>query len=682
MLPSPLGLLEYDVLEDAVFLGAGRKGGLRAHPTPFQGASVALRRAQDGYVARPLPGEAPPEINGEVVAERALADGDRIRIGDQVALFRTNRGPVQAPAAPAPAAEAAPRTGRPERRMSSTPRKNPLITVITLTGLALVLAAAYRAVNHLKAIQNARISEADLPELAPYEPGVPDRATRDLAALDAEARRRPERFSELVQLYRAYEQQHGGTAEGETAGERVRELLRAWSETARADLDTKVGKLVEAHQFARALEEVRTFEARFGSTPAAAGLDTVTEAVRRAARTALDALIARAGPLITPQPREAHRMLIGVSHEFPADMAVEIVQLLERCVARMAAEPPRRPRDTPPREPAKRPEPVEPPRKGPEDVPEPAPPAEDASLEAQGRDAWKAARGDLLAGRYAEALQGYTMLLQQYGGTSLFRDNKSKIQAGRRAARAGALGPQALVGVPVEEKRGRLEMEYHFDDQRVFEEDWTVEQPFSSDMPVQAQWKRGEITIEKATGMLHRLVFLADVRIEASVRVIQPHDFGIIALQESDDFRAILFNVANTQFKLKKGDAAHVNPGHVLWYIGKGVWRDADADAHGFIKIAERPTSKLQSGDRLKLELERSKDKATGTFQGKTDGVSLEGKVKGDDGSTMGPGRVGLFTNSGIIVVESVQISGRVDLEWFRKELAFLVAADPGPSDD
>ena len=53
-----------------------------------------------------------------------------------------------------------------------------------------------------------------------------------------------------------------------------------------------------------------------------------------------------------------------------------------------------------------------------------------------------------------------------------------------------------------------------------------------------------------------------------------------------------------------------------------------------------------------------------------------------DDGSTMGPGRVGVFTNSGIIVVHSVRIAGRVDMEWFRKELEFMVAADPGPPEN
>ncbi|MDA1194880.1 MAG: hypothetical protein O2894_06815 [Planctomycetota bacterium] len=177
-------------------------------------------------------------------------------------------------------------------------------------------------------------------------------------------------------------------------------------------------------------------------------------------------------------------------------------------------------------------------------------------------------------------------------------------------------------------------------------------------------------------------MFLADVHLEVDAEVHQPHDFGLLAVQESDDFRAILFNVANTRFALKKGDAAQVNRGHVLWYIGQGVWRDADADQHGFIKIDERAKVSLESGDRVKLELTRSKNSAHATLQGKTDGVDLEGNVTGDDGSTMGPGRVGVFTNSGIIVVHAVRISGRVDMDWFRKELGFMVASDPGPPEN
>ena len=52
-----------------------------------------------------------------------------------------------------------------------------------------------------------------------------------------------------------------------------------------------------------------------------------------------------------------------------------------------------------------------------------------AAAEALARDAWIAARTDLVGGRYAEALQGYTTLLQQHGNTALFRDNKAKITA-------------------------------------------------------------------------------------------------------------------------------------------------------------------------------------------------------------------------------------------------------------
>ncbi len=700
MLPSPLGLLEYDVLEDAVFLGAGRKGGLRASPTPFKGAQVALTRKEDGYVARPLPGETAPEINGELVEEKALADGDRIRIGEQVALFRTDRGLVKAAAAvPAPdRAAGASVPSQPARRSAQPPRRNPAITIITFTGLAILLAATYRAVNHLKAIKVSKVSESRLPELEDIREAAPGRALRDLMELNSQALRTPERHRDLIARFQAFQRRYADTAGAEeeraSAGERIRELMVAWSVKERAALDKKVASLEAAQQFARGFKEIREFEKRFGTTKAAEGLDARRRALRESARKALDQLIAKVEPLITPQPREAHRLLMGVSHEYPADMTAGVVALLERCVARMLAigdkrrESPRRPPRDPRAPPSKAGDPSlpafpgadEPPRQ-----PEPTPEDDGPQRDLQCRDAWGVAHTDLKEARYAEALQGYTMLIQQYGNTAFYRAHKAKIAAGRRAAQAGALGPEALVGVPVEKKkRGRIELEYHFNDQRVFEQDFTVEQPFSSAMPIQAKWKRGSVIVERATGVFHNLVFLPDVTIEATVTVQQPHDFGMICVQESDTFRAILFNVANTQFKLKKGAAARANKGHVLWYIGQGVWRDADADAHGFIKIAERSKVKLQSGDRIKIELTRRKDSAQGSFQGKTDGVNLEGKVKGDDGSTMGPGRVGLFTNSGIITVESVRISGVVDMEWFRKELAFLVAADPGPptSDD
>jgi len=688
MLPSPLGLLEYDVLEDAVFLGPGRRGGLRAGPTPFKGAVVALTRKDAGFLARPLPGAAAPEINGEALAEHALQDGDRIRLGDQIALFRTHRGPVRVPEPPPPPSHL---EDAPPRRREATSKRNPVITAITLSGLALLLAATYRAVSHLKTIQGSKVSTSRLPEVEPTREAAPNRVLKELMTLNALALRTPERFGQFIARYQAFARRHAGTPEAESASERVRELMTAWSAKARTDLDKQVTRLVAAQQFARALKEIRSFEGRFGTTKAAAGLDARTRAIRTQARTALDTLIAKVEPLITPQPREAHRLLIGVSHEYPADMTVEVVALIERCVARMMVIGAER-RAHLPRKQGAPGDPGLPPLpnpdgqpKTPNDAPAGKTPAGKTpnARDLQCRDAWKAARDDLLKGRYPEALQGYTMVIQQYGNTAYYRAYKAPIAAGRRAAKIGALGPEGLVGVPVEKKkRGRIELEYHFNDQRVFEEDFTVEQPFASEMPVQAKWERGGVVMEKATGLFHRLVFLPDVRLEATVLVQVPHDFGMLCVQESDDYRAILFNIANTRFTLKKGAAATANAGHLLWYIGQGVWRDADPDAHGYIKIAERKKVKLKAGDRLKVELVRRKDKAQATFQGKTDGVNLEGNVKGDDGSTMKSGRVGLFTNSGAIRVESVRITGAVDMEWFRKELAFLVAADPGPPDE
>ena len=277
----------------------------------------------------------------------------------------------------------------------------------------------------------------------------------------------------------------------DSAAERVRELMQAWSTDAREKLDADVERFVEGHQFAQALRAVREFEARFGTMAAAEGLEGVRQKIRMDARTALDALVMRVGPLITPKPREAHRLLIGVSHEFPADMASEVVVLLERCVARMMALSAKR-RNTQPRNGAGaapgKPEPYRgdpdlPPLPGPDEGPPEGPADGPRNQRAQARDAWAAARAEMLAGRYAEAVQGYTMLIQQFGNTAYYREHKSKITAGRRAAKVGALGPQGLVNVPATVKKGRIELEYQFNDQRVFEEDFTAEQPSPARCP-------------------------------------------------------------------------------------------------------------------------------------------------------------------------------------------------------
>jgi hypothetical protein len=419
------------------------------------------------------------------------------------------------------------------------------------------------------------------------------------------------------------------------------------------------------------------------------------EGVRAEARRALDDLLAKAGPLVHAQPKEAHRLLLEAGNDFPPDLAAEITTMLERTVERMFAmtrtrtpPPAPSPGPTPPAEappspgtPAPAPGAGDPPPPAPAPAPAPPPAVGGADAEAGAMSAWRAAYADLQAGRHAEARTAYTLLLQQHAETEAVRHHRKTVNLGLTAAKAGVEGPGALLIVPSETKRGRIEVAYEFDRGEELEGDFTVEQPFSSEMAFDASWKRGAVLMRHATGLFHRLVFDADVRLEATVEVQVPNDFGPIAVEDTDSYRALVLTIANTRFKLKKGADARANPGHVLWYIGQGVWDAADADAHGFIKIAERGSTKLEGGDRLRVELARRSDRAEGGFQGKTDGVHLEGRVVGDDGSTMGPARVGLFTNGTSLVVESLRISGVVNRAWFQKELAMIIRASAPPED-
>ena len=364
-------------------------------------------------------------------------------------------------------------------------------------------------------------------------------------------------------------------------------------------------------------------------------------------------------------------------------MAAEITGLMERAIEVMKS------RGGPPPEPGDRPKPgpVEP-GMHPRDQP---PPPDDSSggnggkddvfVEASAFNQWKEAYAELRAGRYRESLKAYSLLVLRYGDSETVKQHRDRIVNGRFAAKVGAEGPAGLLSVPCEEKRGRLEIEYGFDDAAVVQRDFTVEQPFPSDRPVTWKPHMGAIRLSDATGLFHVIVWDPDLRIEARVVAEVAHDFGILAVDDRDEYRAVMLNVNNTLFNLKKGAAARPNPGHLLWFMGQGVWAAADADAIGYIKIAERSSVKIQNADRVQMELIRNGDACEGSFHGRTDGVSLKGQVRGDDGGGLGPARVGLFVNTGVIVVEEIKISGKVNMEWFRGYLAQLVDSTRGPED-
>jgi hypothetical protein len=284
-----------------------------------------------------------------------------------------------------------------------------------------------------------------------------------------------------------------------------------------------------------------------------------------------------------------------------------------------------------------------------------------------------------VAGRYPQALEGYRLLSSTHGNSETVRSHRLLIEQGLLAARAGVDGPAALLSVPSDGKNGRIEVEYIFDDASIVERDFTAVQPFASAFPERMEAGGGVVRLSGATGLFHNLVYAADVRLEADVDLPSAKDLGAIAVEDGDAYRAVVLTLNNTQWKLKKGDAATVQPGHVLWFVGEGAWSAADPGVHGFIKIAERAVSKISDGDAGTIEFLRKKDRCEGGFRGKSDGVSLEGTVKGDDGRGMGRAQVGLFTNGGALVVRRIRISGLVDPDWFRARLAELIASDPGP---
>ncbi len=686
LLPSPLGTVEYDILEDTAYVGPGPRGGLTANPLPFMKAVALLAASEGGYVVRALPGEAVPVVNDRPGEGRRLADGDRIALAQDVMVYRepASRTPaaLRQVAAGPPAERKQPRT----RKRVTRVRANPWVTAVSLAGALLLLVGLYLVLDRLAGLRADESTTAyvpdppTVPELRAARLEPPAQAYRQVAQYESD---HGDDLDGSLDRYRDFARKFPGSPEADQARARIRELYDRAGAAALTTLEKQIERRVRDGFFSTALKSVRNFERHYGATPSGENVDALRRSIRARARVSLDALLAKIGPLVGTNPRAAHRALLAASPEYPPDLSAEITGLMERAIELMKSRggPPPEPRDGPRDGP--KPVPVAP-GMHPRDTP-PPPEAgdgpDDVFVEAGAFKQWREAYAELTAGRYRDALKAYSLLLLRYGDSETVKQHRRRIANGRFAAKVGAEGPSGLLSVPCEEKRGRLEVEYGFDDAAVVQRDFTIEQPFPSDRPVTWKPHQGAIRLAGATGLFHVIVWEPDVRIEARVVAEVAHDFGILAVDDRDEFRAVMFNVNNTLFKLKKGSPAHVNQGHLLWFMGQGVWADSDPEFIGYVKIAERTSVKIQNADRLKMELIRDGDVCEGSFHGRTDGVSLKGRVSGDDGGGLGPARVGVFVNTGIIVVEEIKISGKVNMDWFRAYLAQLVDTTRGPED-
>ncbi|MEZ6025633.1 MAG: hypothetical protein R3E85_05540 [Planctomycetota bacterium] len=678
LLPSPLGLLEYDLLEGATFVGPASRGGLEAAPRPFARAALVVAREGEGHVVRALSGTSIVMVDGAAPTEQLLRDGARLQIGDQTAVFQAAHVAAAAPAAEAPR-RAPPRDV--ERRDAPPPRPRRLpMWPLALVAAGLVLAAVVRGVEH---VQNERRAEEVLARQLP-EP-LTDRATewpedvRTLLELDAGARARGDGAlrAELDRLRGALDRTRDPAV---VAALRARwgEMFDRLASSELVELGDLVDRLAAGGAFARAGEEITRFERRFAGSVPADAVTPLRERIAREAATSLDVLLRDVAPLVTHAPRDAYVRLVEALDRFPVELAPKIAPLLDTACKRLhgSMPPPAPPRGTdgggvagPGGDAPRDPEPGD----------GAAPGDEQPDPDAVALKAWRTAHGDLLAGRYDQAAVSFRRLLDLHRASTLLSLHRPNIETAERWARAGRDGPHVLLHGDATSKRGRVQVTYEFDEHVELADDFSAEAPFATDEPVEVKWEQGLVHIRLGTGLFHRLVYTNDVRIQATVRAEVARDFGLLAVDDGPRYRAILFDLANTRFKLKKGADATVQAGHVLWLIGEGVWAAADADVHGFIKIAERTTSKLENMDRLQLELVRDGLKARGTMQGKTDGVHLEGTVKGDDGSGVGPARVGLFTHGSRMTIESVRIEGQVDPTWWASYLKEQVGLLPTP---
>lgn len=701
LLPSPQGLLHYDVVEETVFLGPAGRGGLHGAPQPFPEAQAVIRAGGGRFTVHALPGEALPEVDGTPGDGVALVDGARIRIAERVALFRWPGGGAVAPApsasarAPRPTAAPTDRTDRNRRATQALapPGAQQAGRLLLFGGLGVLGLAAFQSIGYLQT-PGGRAVQRVTPEMtALTEPLIARNevaaAAAFAAAADHEARA-PADLEGAVARYASVARAHPSTAAAERAAARVKEVWPALA--ASVWKETRQVAMVAANQarYRRAVEAIDLFDAKFSGTPASSEAAALRGELRTAARAALDAVAQRAAPLFSTNPTRAYQVLYGANLELPPDLEAELAGLLAAARARWddpptgapggGDRPPRRP-DDPPRDPPRDPT-VGPDRRAPQpppDDPTGAPPPGD--VEAAASTTWRAAHEALAAGRYSDARRGFDALLGTLRTTKVVREHEAAIRTGRRAADVGERGPAAFCSEEATWRGGRLTAEWTFDNDRGFREDFELLDPFGGEQSIAVECRDGMVVLGGSATLLFKAVFDPDdVEWEMEgFSDVEPADLGLLGLQDGKAYRACAMHVGNTQFRLKKGAAAKVLAGHVVWLFGDGVWKDADAGERGFVRVAVRDGNRLKAREKVRVRAELHRGQMTGEIHAKSDAVDLKGPLKGDDGVGIGPLRVGPFVHGGRFGVERFRVSGKVDAAWFARELEALVAAAAAP---
>jgi len=693
LLPSSQGLVHYDLLEETAFLGKGRKGGLVARPAPFPEAKVVLADDGAGYVIRALPGEPPPDVNGAPGEGARVRDGDRLRLGDQVALFRTSQAFVPPPVAtvPAPAtataASTAPRPRRAPVRPSPSSGARQGARVLTVLAGVLFVFSAYQAVRLLQTPRAAAPAPVTSTMTQPVEIVLPreEQAAEDeLALVEKFALEHPaeEHLPEVVARYVGVARSRVGTAAGQRAAAHVSEAWPHLADYAWKGTSLETDAAAQSGKYRRAVVALASFDAKFAGTEKGALARARLESVRAAARSALEGLRQKVAPLVATDPTRAYRILTTSGLELPADLEAELAGLMARVRDSWGTPP------APGEGPAGRDAPggrtgpgtgFKPPPTPPGEGPAPAPtPGGDREVTARG--VWEKARTDLLAKRWTEARKGYGQLLKEWKDTLLVSGRLDRVRAGRQAADFGLRGAAALLAEEATWKDGRLEVEYQFEDDKSFATDFQIEQPFPGEETASAEVRSGMAILSGATSMLLKVVFdPSDVTWEIDAVADEPRDFGLIGFQDGHDYRACAMHVGNTQFRLKKGSAATVLSGHVLWLFGDGVWKDADPGERGFVRIAVKNGNGLKPEESVRVRCEIKGGQISGEIHAKTENVDLKGALKGDDGKGIGPLRVGAFAYKGRVGIRRLWISGKVDPAWSTRQLDALLDLETGP---
>ncbi len=653
---------QWDLLDAPVWISRTKAGAVALTAEEARGALARIEPGEDGDLLVVSDGADPrPRLNGSLVDQHVLANGDVIGIGGREIRYGSVRPPAR----------------RSIKDVGGRRRRGPTWLPLATVGLCILVIAlqAWRGKSEnergrevLSAAAKAEAALSGRPLKTANDGQVTDELNRRAqSAFDAAksfARENPHSFDRIAEMYRQIRETYGVTRFDFLALREIEKNEKRRQESLTRTFDElveKTGKSFEAGRLYDACVLYLNFADDHAGTRFGDRAKREAKQLMEVIEVRFEEDLARAGEAVSDGD-------FGVALDILETVEIYGSPEVKRRATRRMDEirttiqetqlPDGGTTDTPI---APEPDPV--PAPGGTDLPAPTPPPSSAA-EDKARAIFENGRKELQRQRWDRAIDQFERLyLEPHRSTRFFAGQEGEIDRLLGLCKLENAGYAGLFGGRVNISRGlKVVLTYEFNSAEE-EEDWIYLKPFAD--PALGRFEHVEETmVGRGVGAyVHKAVFEpGSLVMKARVQAVNAHDFGLMFFEPETMAKYFLFHVQNRYFTI--GAARTKIEENVIWNVGGGAWRDTPNGEIGFVFKARSRSPSVSAGEWLDLVAEKKADTVSFNIkQGKT----LKGSALGDDGYRFPAFRPALFVLKSEAVFDRVVIEGTLDKGWARQ---------------